>query len=435
MSNFIGIRHEDKYHMEKRAPLTPRHVERLVKQKKLDFMVQTSSRRIFSDEEYTRAGAVVVPDLSKCSVIFGVKEMPLDFFEPEKTYVFFAHVVKGQLKNMPMLKRMMELKCNLIDYERVVDEQGKRIIFFGRYAGQAGMINAFWSLGQRLLAQGRKTALTRICQSHCYHSLKEARDAVSSIGQLVAESGILPDLSPFVIGFTGYGNVSLGAQEICGLLPVKEISAEKLLQLQHRRRIPGNIIYKVVFHEEDLYERTDGGPFDLNDYFTNPDLYQSRFEQYVPHLSMLVNCVYWDPRYPKLLTKGYLKQLFADGPAKLSVLADISCDVNGSMESTVKSTEIEDPVYVYEPQTGLHRMGFSGDGLLVMAVDILPAELPRDSSEGFGDVLVNYVKPIADADFDEHFDDLDLPRSVKKALILHKGELTPEYEYLKEYLQ
>lgn len=435
MSNFIGIRHEDKYEMERRAPLTPKHVERLVKQKKLDIVIQSSGKRVFTDDEYIRAGAKVSKDLKKCSVIFGVKEMPISFFEQDKTYVFFAHVIKGQQHNMPMLKRMMELKCNLIDYERVVDEQGKRIIFFGRYAGMAGMINSFWSLGLRLKHLGFPTNLTRIRQAHHYHSLREAKDDISAIGQLIAENGIPPDLRPFVIGFTGYGNVSQGAQEICGLIPIKEISAEKLLSLKLRRNLPDNIIYKVVFKEEDMYERIDGEAFDLHDYYNHPELFRSKFEKYVPHLSMLINCVYWDKRYPKLVTKESLKKLYSKGEPKLKVIGDISCDVDGSVESTLKSTEIEDPIYVYDPFTDSIRMGHEGHGIQVMAVDILPAELPRDSSDGFADVLVNYVKPIADADFEENFEDLDLPRSIKKALILHRGELTPEYEYLKAFLQ
>jgi len=168
MSKYIGIRHEDKYAMERRAPLTPRHVDKLVKQKKLDIIVQSSPKRIFTDEEYIRAGAKVSRDLKKCSVIFGVKEMPVDFFEPGKTYVFFAHVIKGQPYNMAMLRRMMELKCNLIEYERVVDEQGKRLIFFGRYAGLAGMINSLWALGLRLRHYGYSSRLARLKQAHEY---------------------------------------------------------------------------------------------------------------------------------------------------------------------------------------------------------------------------------------------------------------------------
>jgi len=435
MSNFIGIRHEDKYKLERRAPLTPKHVARLVKQKKLDIIVQTSDKRVFTDEEYIHAGAKIAKDLKRCSVIFGVKEMPLSFFEPEKTYVFFAHVVKGQQYNMAMLRRMMELKCNLIEYERVVDEQGKRLIFFGRYAGMAGMINSLWALGLRLKETGYNSTLLKLKQAHHYHSLSEAKDDISAIGQLIAENGIPHDLRPFVIGFTGYGNVSQGAQEIVGLLPVKEISPAKLLELHRRKKLPDNIVYKVIFKEEDLFEHVDDEPFELHDYYSNPHNYRSKFEKYIPYLSMLINCVYWDNRYPRLVTKHYLKKLYARGNPTLTIIGDISCDVEGSVECTLKPTEIDDPIFVYHPDTEQITMGYKGNGMLVMAVDILPAELPRDSSDGFADVLVNFVKPIADADFNEHYDDLDLPKAIKKALILHKGELTPEFKYMEEFLK
>ncbi len=434
MGNYIGIRHEDKYEEERRAPLTPKHVERLVKHKKLDIVVETSTKRIFSDREYTEAGATISNNLDDCSVIFGVKEIPEQYFQPEKTYVFFSHVIKGQKYNMPMLQRMMELKCNLIEYEKIVDEQGKRLIFFGRYAGMAGMINTFWSLGLRLKDMGFQTELLKIKQAHHYNSLKEAKDVISNVGELIAENGIDPVFRPFVIGFTGYGNVSQGAQEICGLLPVKEISAEKLLSLHKRKHVPNNIAYKVVFKEEDLYENIHGNPFDLHEYLLNPQDFRSKFEQYLPYLTVLINCVYWDKRFPRLVTRDYLEKQFKKGRCKLTVIGDISCDVEGSVECTLYPTVISDPVFIYNPLLRTATSGHKGEGVVVMAVDILPAELPRDSSDGFADVLVNFVKPIADADFNEPFEDLDLPRAIKKGLILHKGELTPEYKYLEEFL-
>ncbi|MFH0761071.1 MAG: bifunctional lysine ketoglutarate reductase /saccharopine dehydrogenase family protein, partial [Bacteroidota bacterium] len=412
MSNFIGIRQEDKYAMERRAPLTPRHVSKLVHQKKLDIIVQHSDKRIFPDEEYIKAGAKVSKDLKKCSVIVGVKEIPLEAFEPGKSYVFFAHVIKGQPYNMPMLRRMMELKCNLIDYERVIDEQGKRLIFFGHYAGLAGMINTLWALGLRLKDFGYSSKLAMIKQARHYESLKDARDDISAVGQLVAEHGIPHELRPFVVAFTGYGNVSHGAQEILGLLPIKEISPEKLLTLHHRKQLPDNLIYKAVFREEDLVERIDGTPFDLQDYYVNPQFYRSRFERFIPLISVLINCIFWDSRYPRLVTKEYLKKLFAKGKPKLTVIGDISCDVEGSVECTLKPAKIETPIYVYNPESQTITDGHQQEGMLIMAVDILPAELPRDASESFGDVLINFIKPIADADFDEHFDDLDLPRAI-----------------------
>jgi alpha-aminoadipic semialdehyde synthase len=390
---------------------------------------------VFTDEEYIKAGAKIAKDLKKCSVIFGVKEMPESFFEEDKTYIFFSHVIKGQVYNMPMLRKMMEMKCNLIDYERVVDEQGKRLIFFGRYAGLAGMINSLWSMGLRLKEAGYKTPFAQIKQAHHYNSLAEVREVISAVGQEIAEKGLPEELRPFTVAFTGYGNVSQGAQEILGLLPVKEISPEKLLYLKRRSKLPDNLIYKIIFKEEHLVEPVDEtAEFDLPEYYASPEKFKSSFEKYIPHIDMLINCIYWDSRYPRLVTKDYLEKLFAAGTPKLKVIGDISCDVNGSVECTEKATEIEDPIFVYHPDTRTHTMGHKGDGVLVMAVDILPSELPRDSSAGFADVLVNYVKAIADCDFNEDFLTLDLPNAIKSALILHRGELTPHYKYLEEHV-
>jgi len=435
MSLVIGIRHEDKYEMERRVPIVPKHIEWLVKHHNIDIVVQSSEKRIFKEEEFIKAGAKIARDLKRCPIIFGVKEIPIQTLEPNKTYIFFSHVIKGQKQNMPMLKKMMELKCNLIDYEKVVDEQNKRLIFFGKYAGLAGMINSFWALGLRLKYYGYESKLLKIKQARHYHSLAEAKNDISAIGQLIAENGIAEDMRPFVIGFTGYGNVSQGAQEICGLLPVKEISPEKLLTLKHRKHIPNNIIYKVIFKEEDLVEPIDPSqPFDLQDYYSNPHKYRGVFEKYIPHLSMLINCMYWDERYPKLITKEQFKKMYSKGRPKLNVVGDISCDIDGSVECTVKPAKIEDPIYVYNPFTDQATSGYEGEGILDMCVDILPSELPRDASLGFSDVLVNFVKPIAIADYDLPFEEIDLPKAIKKALILLRGELTPNYKYLEEHI-
>ena len=434
MSIVVGIRHEDKYLMERRVPIVPKHIEWLVKHYNIDVVVQSSEKRVFKDEEFIKAGAKVAKELKRCPIIFGVKEIPLSVFEPNKTYIFFSHVIKGQKYNMPMLKKMMELKCNLIDYEKVVDEQNKRLIFFGKYAGLAGMIDSLWALGLRLKYYGYDSRLLKIKQARHYHSLDEAKEDISAIGQLIAETGIPEELIPFTIGFTGYGNVSQGAQEICGLLPVKEITPEKLLSLKHRKKLPNNIVYKVIFKEEHLADPIEhGDEFELHDYYLNPHKYKDAFEKYIPHLSMLINCMYWDERYPKIVTKEYLKKLYSKGRPKLNVIGDISCDVEGSVECTIP-TKIEAPIYVYNPFTDKINMGYEGEGILEMAVDILPSELPRDASLGFSDVLVNFVKPIAIADYDLPFEEIDLPKAIKKALILLKGELTPNYKYLEEHV-
>lgn len=436
MSVCIGIRHEDKYLMERRVAITPRHVEKLIKKAGLDFVIQSSPKRIFSDEEFRKAGARVEKDLRECPLIFGVKEIPVDTFEKGKTYVFFSHVIKGQPYNMPMLKRMMEMGCTLIDYERIADEQNKRLIFFGKFAGLAGMINSLWSIGQRLKELGMAdNPFHYIKQSHHYTSLEEAKRHIAEASREIAEKGLPAELQPFTIGFTGYGNVSNGAQEIANLLPSMEITPEELLQLKNEKNLPNNIIFKVIFKEKHLSRRKDGSAFDLQDYYQHPEKYENDFEQYLPHLSILMNCMYWDTRYPRIVTKDYLVKAFQEGKPKLTVIGDVTCDPDGSIEITHKGTEIEDPVFVYNPFTRKPTMGFKGEGMLVMAVDILPSELPRDSSEAFADVLFNFVEPIAKADYSVPLEKISLPGPIKKALILLKGELTPDFKYIEQYLK
>ncbi len=432
----VGIRHEDKYAMELRVPITPGHVKDLIKKANLDFLVQSSPKRIFRDDEYIAAGAQVTSDVKDAPVIFGVKEVPIPVFEPEKTYIFFSHVIKGQPYNMPMLQHMMDLKCSLIDYEKVTDDQGKRLIFFGKFAGLAGMINSLWSLGERLRQYGISTPFERIEQAHHYPSLDAAKKVISEVGFEIAEKGLPPEICPLTVGFTGYGNVSLGAQEILQLLPVKEISPAELLKLKNHSDLPENVVYKIIFKEEDLSKPRDPeAEFHLMDYYKHPEKYEDQFQQYIPHLSVLMNCMYWDERYPRIVTKKYLKELFSGQRPKLTVIGDVTCDPDGSIECTHKGTPIDDPVFVYEPFTETHESGFAGNGILVMAVDILPSELPRESSLAFGDALFNYVEAVAMADYEKPFDELNLPGPIKRAMILHKGKLTPDYEYIQEYLK
>jgi alpha-aminoadipic semialdehyde synthase len=435
MNKTIGIRYEDKYVMERRVPLVPAHISKLIREHGLNVLIETSAKRVFTDEEFENAGATVTDDLSECPVIFGVKEIPILRLEADKTYIFFAHVIKGQPHNMAMLRRLMELKCNLIDYERVVDEMGRRLIFFGRHAGLAGMINSLWSLGQRLEEAGIITPFLDIAQAHTYHSLDEARKVVSKVGQKIIEKGLPPELKPLVIGITGYGNVSLGAQEITSLLPVKEILPDEIFSLAKHTHLPDNVLYKIVFKEEHLVEPVNPEDhFELDDYYRHPEKFKSQFFRFIPHLTMLVNGIYWDPRYPRLITKDYTEELFREGDPKLKVIGDITCDPDGSIEMTHRGTEIENPVFVYNPFTRQPADGFKGEGLLIMAVDILPSELPRDSSIFFSEVLWRYVSAIASEDFSQPFEKLKLPGPIKKALILHQGKLTPEYKHVEKYL-
>jgi saccharopine dehydrogenase (NAD+, L-lysine-forming) len=435
MLNTIGIRHEDKYLLERRAPLTPRHVARLVSEHHLPFIVQVSEKRIFSNEAYIKAGAIVDQDLKAAKIIIGIKEIPDYLFEKDKAYLFFSHVSKGQVHNMSMLTRMMELGCSLIDYEKVTDDQGKRLIFFGRYAGLAGMINTLWTYGRRLKEEGLTTPFARLRQAHEYASIEEARIAISEVGKEIAQHGLPESIHPLVIAFMGYGNVSQGAQEICSLLPTEEVPVSVLKSTIESKLIPSNIIIKTVFREEDMSESLmPGEEFDLQDYYRHPENYRSKFDQYLPFINILVNGAYWDARYPRHVTKEALEKYCSNGQQRLKVIGDISCDPDGSIECTHTGMAIDRPVFVYNPVSRKPTMGFIGKGIAVMAVDILPSELPRESSNGFADILVNYMRPLAEADFSLPLSQLNLPSAIRRGLILYNGKLTPDFEYLKEYL-
>ncbi len=430
----IGIRYEDKYVMERRVALVPNHIRQLI-EKGIDFEVVKSAKRIFKDEEFAEAGATLVEEVSDSKVVLGVKEMPIGYFKPDNTYVFFSHTIKGQEYNMPLLRDMMEQKINLVDYEKIADESGKRLIFFGRFAGLAGMINSLWSLGQRWKTMGYETPFLKIQQTHHYNSLEEAKAVISEVGAELAANGLADELSPIVVGVTGYGNVANGALEILDLLPVKEVSPAEMLALQSTGDTSGKVVYKTVFKEADLSKPLESGKaFELQEYYDHPERFESQFEPYIEHMTVLMNCMYWDDNYPRIVTKKYLKELYKNGMPKLTVIGDVTCDPDGSIECTHKGTEIEDPIFVYNPETDEPNMSFEGHGILVMAVDILPSELPREASQTFSDALVGFIPELAAADYNVSFQELKLPLPIKKAMILYRGELTPDYEYLHEYL-
>ena len=432
----VGIRSEDKNRWERRAPLVPVDLKAL-RAAGIDAVVQSSPNRAFGDNEFSQAGVPVQPDLRDCRVIVGIKEIPPSKLEPEKVYLFFPHVIKGQPANMPMLRRLMDLKATLVDYERIVDEKNRRLIFFGRHAGLAGMINTLWSLGKRLEVEGVPSAFSRLKQARAYAELSGAQEDMERIAARISAEGVPQVVHPLVVGLSGYGNVSQGAQEILDILPVKEISSAELKSVAHDRSRDARVVYKVVFKEKDLFESLqEGKAFDLDDYYRRgAGGYRSIFERYVDDLTVLVNCVYWDERYPRLLTLDQCRSRWAPGRSpKLKVIGDISCDVNGSVECTVKPTEPGNPVYVYEPATETVKDGFEGDGPVVMAVEILPSEIPRESSIDFSRVLKRFMLHLATADLSKNFTEVALPPELKRAVIVYKGELTSEYSYLRSFL-
>ncbi len=429
--NKIGIRHEDKYNLERRTPLVPEDVIDLVQNHQIEIFVESSSKRVFSDQEFQNAGASIVNNMKNCDVILGVKEMPETYFEPGKVYLYFSHVIKGQPSNMPMLRNLMKAGSTLIDYEKITDEKGSRLIFFGRHAGLAGMINTLWATGQRYKELGVENPFSELKQVFRYHSLAEAKTAIKRVSELIQEKGLPEPMKPLVFAVTGDGNVSQGALEILNLLEGKKIKPQ---QLKNKDYPTDADILTTNILPEDYLKNTEGREFDLYHYFEFPEQYRSEIEEFLPDINVFVNGIYWDERYPKLIKKSWLKKQAEANQLNLEVIGDITCDVHGSIECTEKATEIEDPVFVYHPETDSFKMGFEGDGIAVMAVDILPSELPRESSEHFSAALKPFIKPLADADFSVGFEELNLPEDLKRATIVHKGELMDNYKYLRKFI-
>ncbi len=434
MKNAIGIRLEDKNRWERRTPLVPGDVAGLLGLG-VAVRLQKSPVRAFSEDEYAGAGAEIAESLGGTGIVLGIKEMPEGSFEPGGVYAFFSHTIKGQKHNMGMLRTIMKRKCTLIDYEKITDDAGRRLIFFGNWAGLAGMIDTLWALGRRLLAMGVETPFAAIEQAWKYPDAAAAKEAVSRAGAALRKKGLPKALSPAVFAFLGYGNVSRGAQEIFDLLKCEEIGPPEIGPLARRSKPPVRKVFKAIFKESDLVEpAVPGAKFELGDYFANPGKYRSKFAGHLPDLTAIVNCVYWDARYPRFVTVSDLRRLFEAGEPRLKVIGDISCDVGGSIEATVKTTTPDNPVFVFNPADGGATDGVEGDGVVILAVDNLPCELPRESSSEFSKALRDFVPALARADFGADFEALNLPEPVKRAVVVHKGELTPAFKYMEKFL-
>jgi alpha-aminoadipic semialdehyde synthase len=436
MINCIGIRKETKDKTQKRVPLSPEQVAFLTGERGLQALVQPMPNRVFADEGYAEAGAKLTEDLSRCNVVFGVKEIQPEYMIDGMAYVFFSHTIKAQSYNMPMLRYILDHDITLIDYELIKDDQDRRLVFFGNYAGYAGMIDSIWALGRRLESEGLRTPFSDIHYATNYGLLADAETAFREAGELIRSEGLPDQLVPFICGFTGYGNVSKGAQHLYDLLPMQEIRPADLAEFYARGEFSNRVVYKVEFREQDMFEPVEeGADFILREFYDNPERYRARFESYLPCLTMMINGIYWEPRYPRLVTKDFMRELWSgEENPRLRVIGDVTCDIDGSVQLTVKETNSENPVFIYEPLTGAVIDGVEGNGPVILAVDKLPTELPREASAAFGASLSPLVPGLAAVDFRNPFEVLDLPPELKRAVIAHAGKLTPAFSYLQPHV-
>jgi alpha-aminoadipic semialdehyde synthase len=429
--NRIGLRKEEKA-FETRVPIVPNHVKLLHEQHSIEFVLEPSNQRAFKEDEYQ---AEVLPlKGSNTPIVLGIKEMPINFFEKDIVYIFFSHTIKGQDYNMPMLKQIMDVGATLIDYERVVDEKGRRLIYFGNWAGMAGISDTFRMLGDRLEAQGIKpNPFADMKPTLELGGIEQLKKEFTDLGRRIKEQGLPKELTPFVIGFAGYGNVSRGAQEIFDILPHKVIDPEEIEEVSPE----SHLIYKCVFKEEHMVEPRDSSQqFDLQDYYKHGSAkYAGVFHKYIPYITVLMNCIYWTEKYPRLVTKEFIQNHWKQESRRLQIVGDISCDVEGAIEFTLDCTKPDKPAFTYIVDEDRAELGVKGDGPVVMSVDNLPAELPRESSTSFSETLLDFIPALARADFTVQFSELDLPRELKDAIIVYQGKLTENYQYLTQYIQ
>ncbi|KAL5698600.1 hypothetical protein ACHQM5_029617 [Ranunculus cassubicifolius] len=411
----IGILAESTNKWERRAPLTPAHCARLLHSGRRRaengvkrIIIQTSTKRIHHDSLYEDVGCEVSEDLLECGLILGIKQPKLEMILPDRAYAFFSHTHKAQKENMPLLDR--------------------RLLAFGKFAGRAGLIDFLHGLGKRYLSLGYSTPFLSIGASYMYTSLVSAKAAVIAVGEQIATQGLPSGICPLVFVFTGSGNVSQGAQEIFKLLPHSFVDSSRLPGLLEKTSASKRVfqVYGCIVTSKDMVEPKDATKkFDKADYYAHPEHYNPIFhERIAPYTSVIINCMYWEKRFPRLISTQQLQELMRK-ESRLIGISDITCDIGGSIEFINQSTPIENPFLRYDYLNDTYHHDMEGNGIICLAVDILPTEFAKEASQHFGDILTQFVGNLASSK-----NLSDLPSHLVRACIAHRGALTSLYEYI-----
>ncbi|KAK6248850.1 hypothetical protein QUC31_020415 [Theobroma cacao] len=405
----VGILSETSNKWERRAPLTPAQCARLLNGGRdkspgvARIIVQPSTKRIFHDKLYEEVGCEISDDLSACGLVLGIKK-----------------------------PRILAERATLFDYELVDGDNGKRLIAFGNFAGRVALIDLLRGLGERYLNLGYSTPFLSLGASYMYPSVTAAKAAVISVGDEIARQGLPSGICPLVFVFTGSGKGSLGAQEMFKLLPHTFVDPSKLPQLFEKARdppLPGQAservfeVYGCVVTSQDMVEHKDNPKvFDKNSIVTKR---RQALKNIVPlDNKQRINCIYWEKRFPRLLSTQQLQDLVRKG-CHLIAISDLTCDMEGSIEILNRTTSIDSPFFRYDAITDSYHNGMEGNGVICSVVDNLPTEFAKEASEHFGGLLLQFIGSLAStADISK------LPPVLKKACIAHGGALTPLYEYI-----
>jgi saccharopine dehydrogenase (NAD+, L-lysine forming) len=396
----IGIIREGKVPPDKRVPFTPAQAEEIQQRfPNVTLVCQQSEFRCFTDEEYRDHGLVVQAEVDDCDILMGIKEVPVQNLIADKTYLFFSHTIKKQPYNKKLLQEILRRRIRLIDYEALKDRRGNRLVAFGRYAGIVGAYNGLWTYGKRYKAYSLRRA----------HECFDVNDLKLELRKVK-----LPNVK---IILTGAGRVGKGSMETLDTAGIRKVNPADFIN-----RTFDEPVY-VQLSSGDYHKRKEGGTFNREEFHQNPERYDSYFTDYTRVADILLAGAYWNPKAPVLFTREQM----AEDNFRIRVIADITCDINGSIPSTKRATTIIDPLYDYDPRNDSEQSPLSNDRhITVMSIDNLPCELPRSASEEFGRDLIDRVLPILIGKDKEDI--------IKRATIADKGALTFHFKYLQDYV-
>lgn len=395
----LGIIREGKIPADRRVPFTPDQAKEIMHlYPDVKVVCQTSRVRCFKDSEYAQRGIEIVTSLYDCDIIMGIKEVPVSNLIGGKTYLFFSHTMKRQPHNRRLLQMILKKKITLIDYEALKDNNGNRLVAFGRYAGIVGTYNGLWTYGKRY----QLYSVRRAYRCYDFNDLKTEFPKIK--------------LPPIKIVLTGSGRVGAGATEVLNAVGIRKVSIEDFLNTQF------SVPVYVQLSSRDYHLHREGKPFDRDEFHKYPQRYESDFLRYASVADILIAGAYWNPGAPPLFTKDDMK-----APSfKIKVIADISCDINGSIPATIRATDVNDPIYDYNPFDQRAEPPLSNEKFItVMAIDNLPCELPRSASEDFGRDLIDRILPSLLKEDSEYV--------IARGTMTKNGMLTENFSYLKDY--
>ena len=396
----FGIIKERKNPPDKRVVLSPSLCETVLQEyPDAEIVVEPSKIRIFLDNEYSNRYIQVASKMEDCDVLLGVKEVPIDALIPNKKYFFFSHTIKKQAYNRDLLKAVLEKNIELYDHEVITNVKGQRLVAFGRYAGIVGAYNGFRAYGLKFELFQLPKANTLINQQDLITQLKNVS---------------LPDGCKILL--TGNGRVGNGAKEMLDAMGIRETAVTSYLKEDFNEAVYCQI------DVSDYNLRINGAKGNYQDFFDNPQEYKSNFFRFAKVSDMYIAGHFYGDGAPFLFTREDAKH----PDFKIKVVADISCDIDGPVASTIRPSTIAEPIYGYNPETEQEVAFKNEDAIAVMAVDNLPAELPRDASDGFGEAFSKYVIPA--------FFNGDKDGILERARMTQNGKLTNRYAYLQYYV-